>query len=52
MMNPLRMRCELISTHVEEKNLFICMIIKKAGKIKEKSLFRRLIKLITSNRQV
>ena len=34
MANPLRMRCELISTNVEEKKLFI-FYDKKADKIKE-----------------
>ena len=47
MANPLRMRCELISTNVEEKKLFIFMI-RKQVKLKNKTLFRRLIKLITS----
>ena len=46
MANPLRMRCELISTNVEEKKSFIFMI-RKQVKLKHKTLFRRLIKLIT-----
>ena len=47
MANPLRMRCELISTNVEEKKLLI-FTIRKQVKLKNKTLFRRLIKLITS----
>ena len=50
MANLLRMRCELISTSVEEKNIHLHD--KKAGKIKEKSLLRRLIKLITSDKDL
>ena len=51
MANPLRLRCELISTNVEENKLFICMI-RKQVKLKKKSLFRRLIKLITSDEDI
>ena len=42
------MRCELISTNVEQKKLF-SFIIKKQIKLKKKSLFKRLIKLISSD---
>ena len=45
------MRCELISTNVEEKKKFI-FVIRKQVKLKKKSLFRRLIKLITSDKDV
>ena len=38
MANSLRMRCELISTNVEEKKI-IHFHDKKAGKIKEKKLY-------------
>ena len=48
MANPLQMRCELISTNVEEKKLFIFMI-RKHVKLKKTTLFRRLIKLIISD---
>ena len=50
MVNPLRMRCELISTNVEEKKIFI-YIVRKQVKLK-KSLFRKLIKLITSDEDI
>ena len=45
------MHCELNSTNVEEKKI-IHFHDKKAGKIKEKTLFRRLIKLITSDEDI
>ena len=48
MANPLRMRCEVIFTNVKEKILFI-FVIRKQVKLKKKSLFRRLLKLITSD---
>ena len=51
MANPLRMRCELISTNVKEKKLFIFMI-RKQVKLKKKTLFRRLIKLITFDEDI
>ena len=52
MANPLRMRCELISTKLEEKKI-IHFHDKKAGRIKEKNfIFRRLIKLITSDEDI
>ena len=41
MTNPLRMRCELISTYVEEKKI-IHFYDKKAGKIKEKNLIWKI----------
>ena len=50
MANPLQMRCELISSDVEEKNIHLHD--KKAGEIKEKSLFRRIINLIASDEGV
>ena len=49
MANPLRMRCELNSTNVEEKKFFHD---KKQVKSKKKTLFRRLIKLITSDEDI
>ena len=42
------MRFELISTNAEEKKIFI-FLIRKHVKLKNKTLFRRLIKLITSD---
>ena len=51
MTNPLRMRCDLISTNVEEKKLFIFMI-RKQIKLKKKTLLRRLIRLITSDEDI
>ena len=45
MANPLRMRCELISTDVNQKKILI--FIRKQVKLMKKSLFKRLIKLIT-----
>ena len=44
MTNPLQIRCELISTNVEQKKIFIFMI--KQQKLK-KGKFRTLIKDIT-----
>ena len=41
MANPLRMRCKLVSTNVEQKKIFI-FIFKKAGKIKEKSFISKI----------
>ena len=51
MANPLRMRCELISTNVEEKKIFVFMI-RKQVKLKDKTLLRRLINLITSDEDI
>ena len=51
MANPLRMRCELISTNVKEQKIFIFMM-RKQVKLKNKTLFRRLIKLITSDEDI
>ena len=45
------MRCELVTTNVEEKKN-IHLHDKKAGKIKEKSLFRKIIKLITADEDI
>ena len=46
--NPLRMPCELICINVDEKKKNYSHD-KKPGKINKKNLFRRLIKLITSD---
>ena len=45
------MRCEFNSTNVEEKKLFIFMI-RKQVKLKKKTLFRRLITHITSDKDI
>ena len=49
MANPLRMRCELISTNVEERNVYSFCLLRKHVKFKKKSSFRRLIKLFFSD---
>ena len=49
MANPPQMRCELNSTNVEKKKLFIS--IRKQVKLK-KTLFRRLITHITSDEDI
>ena len=51
MANPLRMRCKLVSTNVEQKKIFI-FILRKQVKLKKKALFRRLIKLSTSDEAI
>ena len=51
MANPLRIRCELNSTNVEEKKLFTFMI-RKQVKLKKKTFFRRLITHITSDEDI
>ena len=51
MANPLLMRCELNSTNVEKKKLFIFMI-REQVKLKNKTLFRRLITHITSDEDI
>ena len=44
------MRCELVSIKVEEKKIYFHD--KKQVKLKKKTLFRRLIKLITSDEDI